>query len=110
MHDFGAVNLSGKQGVFKANTFYLPGASVKDRTFICEGGSGCIPDTGTNRKIVGRWLSDSKPDTISSYDLECLLNDDGSKTKPKVTTTMEEPEKESQGPLDAPQKSVRRKR
>lgn len=117
MNDFG-INLKGKQGVFKAALFYkgyLPGTpkvGTAERTFLCEGGSGCDPTVGTNRKVTGSWVSDGARDTINSYDLEYVLID-GAKLKQTVTgdpvedkpTPLPEPE-----PVpDAPQKKVRRK-
>ena len=116
VHDFGNINLKGKQGVFKAALFYkgyLPGTSkvgAAERTFLCEGGPGCDPTIGTGRKMTGKWMSDGARDTINSYDLEYMLID-GAKLKQIVTG---DPVPDKPTPLpeiapDAPQKKVRRK-
>lgn len=81
MNDFG-INLQGKHAVLRPRTKMLQDMFEKERTFVCEGGSGCIPEIGTNRKITGYWLADFLKDTISSYDLGFVIDDDGKKVVP----------------------------
>lgn len=83
MNDFG-IELKGKKLVFQAKSFYKPGASVDERTFIAEGGPGCIASLEASfgsymkpyayRTITGHWQSDSQHDTISSYSVEAYIN------------------------------------
>ena len=114
MNDYG-INLKGITGVFKVKLFYKPKASEKERTFVCEGGSGLNPQVGTSRKITGHWESDGARDTISSYDLESIFVK-GEKIKAPITAfTGDEPKPEpvvapKENTEPEPQKKVRRKR
>lgn len=75
------------------------------------------PEAGTRRTVRGHWVADSMPDTISSYDFEYLLADDGKKvsrlpepvddTVPVKLTTEAAPGLPSKEELQA---KVRRKR
>ena len=114
MNDY-SLNLKGILGIFKSKLFYKPKASEKERTFVCEGGSGLSPQVGTSRKITGHWESDGARDTISSYDLECIFVK-GEKIKAPITAfTGDEPKPTPVVVLEVeleevPQKKVRRKK
>lgn len=73
MHDYGEIDLKGKQVVVKAKTFYKAKASVRERTFVCSGGPGCLAIEGTDRRISGHWLADKMKDKIDSYSIERIL-------------------------------------
>ena len=74
MHDFGEINLKGKHIIVKTMGFnFKPKISIKERTFVIEGGPGCDPDPARPRKLTGHWLSDKMKDNINSYDIEKVL-------------------------------------
>lgn len=75
MNDFG-VNLTGKQGIYKAAHF-CKNATKEERTFMCESGPGCSPEKGTRRSISGYWVSDKMRDTIDSNELAFYIDDNG---------------------------------
>jgi hypothetical protein len=82
MHDFGKISLVGLHGVFKARQFQQPNADRKTRTFVCESGPGCNASEnkdgsfdGRKRTVRGHWLIDNMPDTVNSYDFECVVVD-----------------------------------
>lgn len=121
MHDFGNFTLKGLHGVFKKERFYKPGASEKERIFLCESGIGCDPTPNTRRTIRGKWVSDGSSDTVDSYSFEAILKD-GEKIKAPITSFAEEGagdikkkkvEDEPEVVVEdkvVPQKKVRRKR
>lgn len=73
MNDAG-IDLSGKTVVVRNPPGTSKKFSVKERTFIITGGSGCNPDLAWSRKLTGHWL-DGYKDTISSFDIETIKGD-----------------------------------
>lgn len=83
MNYFG-INLTGKKVVYKAKQFYKKDASVKERTFLCESGPGCL---ATKEESIGQYmkpygyatitaqnLDDGSQEKIDSYALEAYFN------------------------------------
>jgi hypothetical protein len=70
MNDQG-YDLKGKTVVVRNPPGTKKKYSVKERTFIITGGSGCNPDPAWSRKLTGHWLDGTK-DTISSYDIDTV--------------------------------------
>lgn len=74
MHDFGTdVNLKGKTVLIRNPPGTKKKFSIKERTFVITGGSGCNADPAYSRKLTGKWLSGTH-DTLDSYDIEKIVN------------------------------------
>lgn len=75
MNEFGR-NILGLKGIFKKKQFWNSKATPAERTFKLEGGPGCDPKE-PGRKIAVSWDSDGGRETISSYDLEAIIDEKG---------------------------------
>ena len=75
MNDFGR-DIKGLMAVLKARNYYKKPSTVKERTIKVISGSGCDPDPARSRNIDCK-CSDGLIETISSYDLEYVINEEG---------------------------------
>ena len=78
MNDFGNINIKGLMAVLKSRNYYKKPSTVAERTLKVVSGSGCDPEPAMGRKIDCK-RSDGIIESISSYDLEYVIDENGKK-------------------------------
>ena len=77
MNDF-QRDIKGLKGVLKTRNYYKADSTFKERTLTIMSGAGCNPEMAWGRKIEVK-LPGGTTETISSYDLEYVIDEDGKK-------------------------------
>jgi len=77
LNDFGR-NIKGLTAVLKPRNYYKKPSTDKERTVVVIQGSGCNPEMAYGRNIECRTGSNTH-ETISSYDLEYVIDEGGKK-------------------------------
>jgi len=77
MNDF-QRDITGLTVVLKPRNYYKKPSTVSQRTLVVVSGSGCNPEMVYGRKTVCR-LPNGSTETISSYDLEYVIDENGKK-------------------------------